>query len=109
MRFNSDRLDRIQQIIGGAVVHPNLEVLQIAEISSINNRVFRTLSSPMIVAPNDWITFRPMRGSDFVLTVDSDSYHNRDIVEIQYKISKKGFILPNTVICIFGNESRKLS
>lgn len=75
--------------LGGAVVHPNLEVLQIAEISSINNRVFRTLSSPMIVAPNDWITFRPMRGSDFVLTVDSDSYHNRDIVEIQYKISKK--------------------
>lgn len=75
--------------LGGAVVHPNLEVLQIAEISSINNRVFRTLSSPMIVAPNDWITFRPMRGSDFVLTIDSDSYHNRDIVEIQYKISKK--------------------
>lgn len=75
--------------LGGAVVHPNLEVLQIAEISSINNRVFRTLSSPMIIAPNDWITFRPMSGRDFVLTVDSDSYHNRDIAEIQYKISKK--------------------
>lgn len=26
--------------LGGAVVHPNLEVLQIAEIGSINNRVF---------------------------------------------------------------------
>lgn len=75
--------------LGGAVVHPNLEVLQIAEIGSINNRVFRTLSSPMIVAPNDWITFRPGKGSDFILTVDSESYHNRQICEIQYKVSKR--------------------
>ncbi|MEY8662079.1 NAD kinase [Ligilactobacillus faecis] len=75
--------------LGGAVVHPNLEVLQIAEIGSINNRVFRTLSSPMIVAPNDWITFKPTKGSDFTLTVDSSVYHDREITEILYKISKK--------------------
>ena len=58
----------------------------------------------MIVAPNDWITFRPGKGSDFVLTVDSESYHNRQICEIQYKVSKGGSILLNTATRIFGAE-----
>lgn len=75
--------------LGGAVVHPELEALQIAEIGSINNRVFRTLSSPMLIAPNDWVTLRPTKGSDFILTIDSKAIHNRQICEVQYKVSKR--------------------
>lgn len=75
--------------LGGAIIHPNLEALQLAEICSLNNRVFRTLSSPMIIAPNDWITLVPAKGSDFLLTVDSQSYHNRSIAKITFKVSKK--------------------
>ncbi|WEK53452.1 MAG: NAD kinase [Candidatus Cohnella colombiensis] len=35
--------------LGGAVIHPSLEALQIAEIASINNRVYRTLGSSVIL------------------------------------------------------------
>ncbi|MBB6670890.1 NAD kinase [Cohnella nanjingensis] len=35
--------------IGGAIIHPSLEALQIAEIASINNRVYRTLGSSVIL------------------------------------------------------------
>ena len=31
--------------LGGAVLHPTIEALQIAEIASLNNRVYRTLGS----------------------------------------------------------------
>ncbi|WP_281164229.1 NAD kinase [Liquorilactobacillus sicerae] len=75
--------------LGGAVIHPNLKVLQVTEISSINNRIFRTLSSPMIIAPSDWITLVPDRQSDYILTVDQDTFHGKQIEQIRYKISKK--------------------
>lgn len=35
--------------LGGAIIHPSLEALQIAEIASINNRVYRTLGSSVIL------------------------------------------------------------
>lgn len=79
--------------VGGAVIHPDMDVLQLAEIGSINNRVFRTLASPMIIASNDWITLSLMesreRKEDLMLTVDSKSYYNRDIEQIRYKIAKE--------------------
>ncbi|MCP0887744.1 NAD kinase [Ligilactobacillus sp. WILCCON 0076] len=79
--------------IGGAVVHPDMEVMQLTEIGSINNRVFRTLSSPMIVSPNDWITLKPMLSRedkrDLLLTIDSNSYHNLGITQIRYKVAKE--------------------
>lgn len=75
--------------VGGAVIHPELESLQMAEIASINNRVFRTLSSPVIVASNDWITLKPTQSSDFVFSIDQEIYHNRQIKAIKYKIAKE--------------------
>ena len=35
--------------LGGAVLHPTIEALQLTEISSLNNRVFRTLGSSIII------------------------------------------------------------
>ena len=35
--------------LGGALIHPSLEAMQIAEIASINNRVFRTVGSPLVL------------------------------------------------------------
>ena len=43
----------------GAVVHPRAEVMQMTEMASINNRVYRTLSSPMIFAKDNVLTLRP--------------------------------------------------
>ncbi|CAM3847504.1 NAD kinase [Cohnella lubricantis] len=35
--------------VNGSIIHPSLEALQIAEIASINNRVYRTLGSSIIL------------------------------------------------------------
>lgn len=75
--------------VGGAIIHPRLEAIQLAEIASINNRVFRTLSSPLIVAPDEWIRIRPVTTDGFILTVDQLSSSEKNIVELQYRIAKE--------------------
>ncbi|MCA9765062.1 MAG: NAD kinase [Carnobacterium sp.] len=74
---------------GGAVIHPRLEAIQLAEIASINNRVFRTLSSPMIVAPDEWIRIKPITAEGLVLTIDQLSSSEKNIVELHYCIAKE--------------------
>lgn len=73
--------------LGGAVLHPRLEAIQMTEIASINNRVFRTLSSPIVIAPDEWITVKTQSAADYTLTVDQLSSHNRPITEIRYQIA----------------------
>lgn len=63
--------------------------MQLAEIASINNRVFRTLSSPMIVAPDEWIRIKPITTDGFVLTIDQLSSSEKNIIDLQYRIAKE--------------------
>lgn len=74
--------------LGGAVVHPDLDVMQVAEISSLNNLVFRTLGSPMIISPNDTVKFIPEQETDFLLTVDAMTLPQKKIAQISYRVSK---------------------
>lgn len=74
--------------IGGAVIHPRLKALQMAEIASINNRVFRTLSSPIVIAPEQWITIVP-KVDHFVMTVDGRRTNVLNARKINYRISNK--------------------
>lgn len=73
--------------IGGAVIHPRLEALQMAEMASLNNRVFRTLSSPMIIAPDEWIVLKPRPAETYLVTVDHLSFWENDIKEMKFKIA----------------------
>ncbi|WP_412990069.1 NAD kinase [Pediococcus siamensis] len=75
--------------VGGAVVHPQLEVLQMAEIASINNRVFRTLGASVILAPDEWITIRPAHGGNFNFTADQVNVFNSPIEQIEYRIGEQ--------------------
>ncbi|AMV61841.1 NAD kinase [Pediococcus damnosus] len=75
--------------IGGAVIHPHLEVLQMAEIASINNRVFRTLGASVIMAPDEWVTIRPAHGGNFNFTADQVDVVNSPIEQIEYRIGKQ--------------------
>ncbi|WEV40413.1 NAD kinase [Lactobacillus sp. ESL0684] len=74
--------------LGGAVIHPQLRALQMAEIASINNRVFRTLSSPIVIAPEQWITIVP-NATHFVMTVDGSRIDVHNAKKIIYRISHK--------------------
>ena len=72
--------------LGGAVIHPRLKALQMTEIASINNRVFRTLSAPIVIAPDQWITIVP-NADHFVMTVDGARNDFRNAKKIEYRIS----------------------
>lgn len=73
--------------LGGAVIHPALKALQMTEIASINNRVFRTLSAPIVIPPSQWITIVP-NADHFVLTVDGERKNVMNAKKLIYRISK---------------------
>jgi len=56
--------------LGGAVIHPSLEALQIAEIASINNRVYRTLGSSVILPKHHHCDIVPEPEEELFLGVD---------------------------------------
>lgn len=75
--------------LGGAIVDPTIDAMQVAEIASINNRVFRTLGSPMILPPNKEVTLKTDSECDFLLTVDSESLFCCGIETITFRLADK--------------------
>lgn len=72
--------------IGGAVVNSNLKILQLTEIASINNIVYRTLGSPMIIGPNDHLVIVPSIKMEHFLTIDSESFYCNHISKIEFSL-----------------------
>lgn len=75
--------------IGGAVMSPQVEAMQLSEMASINNRVFRTLGSPIVVNKNEWIHLILENDKDYILTVDQHTYHLNGIRDIYYTVSNQ--------------------
>lgn len=76
--------------VGGAVIHPSIRALQLAEIASLNNRVFRTLGSPVIISENEWLELRlPKDNDDFLVTIDQLDIEKEQIQAIYYRIAKE--------------------
>ncbi|UDM32459.1 NAD kinase [Lentilactobacillus laojiaonis] len=75
--------------VGGAIINPQISAVQVSEISSINNRVFRTLGSPIIVPPDETIRILPVNKHKTVLTCDQQMISGREIESIEYKLSKQ--------------------
>lgn len=73
--------------LGGAVIHPRLKALQLTEMASINNRIYRTLSSPIIIAPDEWITIYPETREDYVVTLDSRALNHQKASKLEYRIA----------------------
>ncbi|UQS85556.1 NAD kinase [Apilactobacillus apisilvae] len=73
--------------VSGAIISPQFNAVQVSEMASINNRVFRTLGSPIIIPPNEWITIIPDDPYHNILTCDQLLVKNRPIESITYSIS----------------------
>lgn len=72
--------------LGGAVLHPTIEALQVTEIASLNNRVYRTLGSSVIVPKKDKIELVPTRNDYYTVAVDNQTFSCNNIVRIEYQI-----------------------
>ena len=75
--------------LGGAVLHPTIEALQLTEIASLNNRVYRPLGSPVVVPKQEQITITPRRSGSYNVSVDNKSFMYKNITKITFKIDRK--------------------
>lgn len=73
--------------LGGAIVHPAIEAIQIAEIASINNRIFRTLGSPIVLPKHHFCEILPKPDQQLILTFDHHALERRDIHSIRCRVS----------------------
>jgi len=76
--------------LGGAIVHPALEAIQITEMASINNRVYRTIGSPMLLPKHHDVEIRPVNPIDFQLTYDHfASIVHQNVTAITCRVSNQ--------------------
>jgi len=73
--------------LGGAIIHPSLPSIQLAEMASINNRVFRTVGSPLIMPAHHTCMLKPVNRSDFLITIDHLTLVHKDVKSIQYRVA----------------------
>ncbi|HFI0464001.1 TPA: NAD kinase [Streptococcus suis] len=70
----------LNKSLGGAILHPRLDALQLTEIAPLNNRVYRSLGSPVIISKKEWFTIEPtISGGDNCFTF---MYDNQQIPAI---------------------------
>lgn len=75
--------------VGGAVLHPSINAFQLAEIASLNNRVFRTLGSPIIVGDHEWVKVKLQQSTDYLITIDQFIIQQDEIDAIYYRIANE--------------------
>lgn len=79
----------LSKSLGGAVIHPRTEAIQLTELASVNNRVYRTLSSPMVIAKDEWIVVEAADQKGLILAIDNLTFENQQIEKIVYRIAKE--------------------
>lgn len=75
--------------LGGAIIHPSLPAMQLTEMASINNRVFRTVGAPLVLPAHHRCVLTPVKGPDFMVTIDHLQLLHKDVKSVQYKVSEE--------------------
>lgn len=75
--------------LGGGILHPSLEAIQIAEMASINNRVFRTIGSPLILPKHHTCVLRPLNDRSFIIGIDHLTEIYSDVDYIECRVAKE--------------------
>lgn len=70
--------------LGGAIVYPSLKAFQMTEIASINNNVYRTIGSPLIIPKEQVVTLHSENFEDVSITRDHlfGTYHGIDKIKV---------------------------
>ena len=73
--------------LGGAIIHPTLQAFQITEMASINNRVFRTVGSPLVLPAHHNCMLKPVNDQQFNMTIDHISSVQTDVKSITFNVA----------------------
>lgn len=75
--------------LGGAILHPSIEAIQVAEMASINNRVFRTIGSPIILPRHHTCMLKQVNDVDFHITIDHLTLLHKNVKSIQFRVANE--------------------
>ncbi|MES1028599.1 NAD kinase [Bacillus velezensis] len=75
--------------LGGAIIHPSIRAIQLAEMASINNRVFRTVGSPLLLPDHHNCVIKPRNDVDFQVTIDHLTLLHRDVKSILCRVANE--------------------
>lgn len=73
--------------LGGALIHPALESIQVSEMASINNRVYRTIGSALLLPKHHFIELFPKHEREIDLTLDHLSIKMENIQSIECSVA----------------------
>ncbi|WP_062048087.1 NAD kinase [Bacillus sp. JCM 19034] len=73
--------------LGGAILHPSLASIQISEMASINNRVYRTIGSPLVLPKHHVCLLRPLNEIEVQVTIDHYTLDYRHIHSLQCRVA----------------------
>ncbi|MDO4680156.1 MAG: NAD kinase [Aerococcus sp.] len=81
----------LNKSLGGAVIHPSLDTLQMTEIASLNNRVYRSISSPILIGSKEWIDveINPVDQSGVFMTLDQHNFPIDEIHRVHFEIASE--------------------
>lgn len=82
----------LNKSLGGAVVHPRLDTIQLTEIASLNNRVYRSLSSSMLIASDEWIVLKPDEEQPVkgvFMSVDQENFELINVHQVEFRVAKE--------------------
>lgn len=75
--------------LGGAILHPSIEAIQITEMASINNRIFRTIGSPLILPKHHTCLLKPLVDRSFLVSIDHFTDTYTDVSSIQCRVAEE--------------------
>jgi len=74
--------------LGGSIIDPWADVLQMTEVAPINNRIFHSLGSPLVLSGENHIELRPASTQNLYLTVDGREISYKNLTGIKITLSK---------------------
>ncbi len=75
--------------LGGAIIHPTLNAFQITEMASINNRVFRTVGSSLVLPAHHNCVLKPVKDQQFNMTIDHIQMIQTDVKSITFNVANE--------------------
>lgn len=75
--------------LGGGIIHPSIEAIQLTEMASINNRVFRTIGSPLILPKHHTCLLKPTVDRSFLIAIDHFTETYTNVKSIQFRVAEE--------------------
>ena len=75
--------------LGGAIIHPTLQAFQLTEMASINNRVFRTVGSSLVLPAHHNCALKPVQEQRLNMTVDHINMTETDVKSIMFNVANE--------------------